>query len=203
MNVQQPTTFTRFLKTDHYISNQIHIYLNNEHLFSIATYSMTASDSNTTYGSFHAYRNIGEGEGQGLVGFFENFDLIQFDDKVGTIANFRFYTLPYMFTFFKSSIPEDKLIETIVNSDDDRIPYEANKINIIYPANNMAGIYKSGNTQDKKFFLSDERVVINNGSIIGLYFPNKNVKDNSLTDKYSPDKKSMKFFLIRKSIQRR
>ena len=196
MNV--PTTFTRFLKTADYISKVIDIYLNDEHLFSIATYSMTASDSNTTYGSFHAYRNIGEGEGQGLVGFFENFDLIQFDDKVGTIANFRFYTLPYMFTFFKSSIPEDKLIETIVNSDDDRIPYEANKINIIYPANNMAGIYKSGNTQDKKFFLSDERVVINNGSIIGLYFPNKNVKDNSLTDKYSPDKKSMKFFFNKK-----
>jgi hypothetical protein len=196
MNVQQPTTFTRFLKTADYISKVIDIYLNDEHLFSIATYSMTALPDKTAYSSFHTYRNTEEGAGQGLVGFFENFDLIQVDDTQGTIGNFKFYKLDYTFTFFKSSILN--LIETIVNSDDDRIPYAANKFNIIYPANNMAGIYKSGNAQDKKCFLFNERVVINNGSIIGLYFPNKNVKDNALTSRGNQNKNMMNFFKNKK-----
>ena len=199
MNVQEPITYTRFLKNNEYISKVIDIYLNNEHLFSIATYSMTAKDSDTEYPSFHTYRNSSEGDGLGLVGFFQNFDLIHFDDTHGTIANFKFYILPFMFTFFKSSIPEDKLIETIVNSDEDPTPYKANKFNIIYPANNMGGVYKNGNIQShQKFFLTDEVVVINNGSIIGLYFPNENVKKNSLTDEHYANKKSMKSFFNKK-----
>ena len=174
MNIPESitTTFTRFFNISNNISKVINVYFDNEHLFSIATYEMTAPIQDRMFGTFHNYRNISEGIDQGLVGFFENWSL----DGIGTcnssIPNGKYYGMDYMFTFFKSSIPESELVETNPPSDTSNIPYTATKFNIIYPTNDVGGTHQNGEREtNDPTFLAGEVAVIANRSIIGLLFP--------------------------------
>ena len=174
MNVPETntTTFTRFFNIPTNISKVIYVYLDNEHLFSIATYEMTAPTQDRMFGTFYDYRNLSEGLGQGLVGFFENWSLDGMGTCNSSISNGKYYGMDYMFTFFKSSIPESELVETNPSSDLSNIPYTATKFNIIYPTNDVGGTYLNGEIEtNDPTFLAGEVAVIANRSIIGLLFP--------------------------------
>ena len=126
--------YTRF---DDSIQTVKDIHLNGRVVFSIGRidFNSTASKRGTESTNFYNFRNISEGKGTGIVGFFENFTPNR-DTDGGVISNEKYQSLQN-FSFFGDS--KSNLMCINLESDNATLQNIPGQITINRPKNDIPG----------------------------------------------------------------
>ena len=173
--------YTRF---DDYIQTVKDIQLNGRVVFSIGRidFNSTASKRGTESTNFYNFRNISEGKGTGIVGFFENFTPNR-DTDGGVISNEKYQSLQN-FSFFGDS--KSNLMCINLESDNATLQNIPGQITINRPKNDIPGQQNDWTQTNTKIWSLDGEVGImaDEQSIYGIcskklapLFENNNVEN--------------------------